>query len=279
MNKKLIGICVCILFFGASVCPSIAGYEKVIDKKEINDYNNLIKYAIESGVLSNNVWIEQYKLLASDGATDDYFGISVSIDGDYALIGAYYDDTAKGSAYVFKRDGTIWTEEQKLTASDGAIGDGFGWSVSIDGEYALIGAYGDDAIKGSAYVFTSENQPPNNPTISGPTTGKPNTEYDFTLNSVDSDGDDVRFHIDWNDGDSETSSFTSSGSNMVVSHIWTGQGTYTITVYAEDEFGAVSGTTTSQMIIEKSKTMSNPFLHFLQQYPILYQLLKKFLRL
>jgi hypothetical protein len=184
---------------------------------------------------------------------------------------------------VFKRDGTIWTEEQKLTASDGATYDRFGVSVSIDGGYALIGAPEDDIVKGSAYVFTSENQPPNNPTISGPTTGKPNTEYDFTLNSVDPDGDDVRFHIDWNDGDSETSSFTSSGNNMVVSHIWTGQGTYTITVYAEDEFGAVSGTTTSQMIIEKSKTMSNPFLNylqnFLQQYPILYQLLQRFLRL
>ena len=66
---------------------------------------------------------------------------------------------------------------------------------------------------------------------------------------------------------------------MVVSHIWTGQGTYTITVYAEDEFGDVSGTTTSQMIIEKSKTMSNPFLNWLQNHPNMFPILRQLLGL
>ena len=91
------------------------------------------------------------------------------------------------------------------------------------------------------------------------------------------DGDDVRFIINWGD-DSETSSFTSSGSNLIVSHTWTGQGTYTITVYAEDENGAVSGETTSQMIIEKSKTINNPFLNFLQSHPNMFPLLQRLLQ-
>ncbi|MCB9336650.1 MAG: hypothetical protein H6577_00820 [Lewinellaceae bacterium] len=110
-------------------------------------------------VRSGTAWTEQAKLTASDGATDDQFGWSVSLSGDYALIGAYGDDNNvadSGSAYVFVRSGTTWTEQAKLTASDGAANDWFGWSVSLSGDYALIGAYRDDnnvADSGSAYFF------------------------------------------------------------------------------------------------------------------------------
>ena len=103
------------------------------------------------------------KLTASDGAVNDYFGSSVSIssDGTTALIGAYLDDDKganSGSAYVFKYNGTSWTQQSKLTASDGAASDQFGYSVSIssDGTTALIGAIYDDdkgTNSGSAYVF------------------------------------------------------------------------------------------------------------------------------
>ncbi len=102
---------------------------------------------------------ENEKALASDGAANDFFGLSVSISGDYALIGAYLDDdngSASGSAYVFHRSGTSWTEQAKLLPSDGAVAKVFGYSVSISGDYALIGAFGDDdngAASGSAYVF------------------------------------------------------------------------------------------------------------------------------
>jgi len=66
------------------------------------------------------VWTEEAKLLASDGAEYDHFGQSVSIDGDYAIIGApWSDDNGEdsGSAYIFKRDGTNWIQEDKLRAS------------------------------------------------------------------------------------------------------------------------------------------------------------------
>ena len=100
--------------------------------------------------------ITETKLLPADGATRDNFGYSVSLSGDYALIGAYGDDGGKGSAYIFHREGTSWIEETKLTASDGAASDGFGTSVTLSGNYALIGANGDDGGKGSAYVFRRE---------------------------------------------------------------------------------------------------------------------------
>jgi hypothetical protein len=101
-------------------------------------------------------WLEIAKLLASDGAANDVFGLSVSISGDYAIVGAGYDDDFKGSAYIFKRDGFFWKEQAKLVASDGAAEDLFGWPVSISGDYAIVGAMGDDDIKGSAYIFKRE---------------------------------------------------------------------------------------------------------------------------
>ena len=63
----------------------------------------------------------------------------------------------QGSAYIFVRSGATWSEQQKLTASDGAASDQFGWSVAISGDTAIIGAYLDDIgtnnDQGSAYIF------------------------------------------------------------------------------------------------------------------------------
>lgn len=100
-------------------------------------------------------WIQQSKLLASDGASIDLFGISVSISGDYAIVGAVNDDD-KGAAYLFRRYGSIWIQQTKLTASPRKYGDYFGVSVSLDENYAVVGAnFNDDGgyNAGSAYVF------------------------------------------------------------------------------------------------------------------------------
>ncbi len=108
---------------------------------------------------TDTTWTQEAKLIASDGGWSDQFGNSVSISGDTALIGAHWDITNEfhaGSAYVFTRTGTTWTEQQKLFASDGSLDDTFGVSVSLDGDTALIGAFGDDDVggeSGSAYIF------------------------------------------------------------------------------------------------------------------------------
>ncbi|WP_433928223.1 kelch repeat-containing protein [Sorangium cellulosum] len=107
-------------------------------------------------------WSQQQKLIASDGAVYDGFGISVALSGDTALVGAYNDEVgtnaSQGSAYVFTRTDGRWTQQQKLIASDGAVYDGFGISVALSGDTALVGAYNDEAgtnaSQGSAYVFT-----------------------------------------------------------------------------------------------------------------------------
>jgi uncharacterized repeat protein (TIGR01451 family) len=108
-------------------------------------------------VRSGGTWSPQQKLTAADGAADDRFGASVAISGDTAVVGAPADDVGananQGSAYVFIRTGTVWSQQQKLTAADGAADDEFGNAVAASGDTAVVGAYLDDAFRGAAYVF------------------------------------------------------------------------------------------------------------------------------
>ena len=98
--------------------------------------------------------VPEFKLTADDGASWDRFGSSVSISGDRVVVGAFGDNSGSGSAYVFSYNGSTWTQEAKLTASDAAAGDYFGYAVSISGDRVVVGAYGDDIGSGSAYVFS-----------------------------------------------------------------------------------------------------------------------------
>ncbi|TLM73683.1 MAG: hypothetical protein FDZ70_07535, partial [Actinobacteria bacterium] len=105
-------------------------------------------------------WTQQAKLLASDGVQDDYFGASVAIDGDTIAVGAQCDDDIAlnaGSAYIFTRSGTTWTEQAKVTVAGGLMHDRFGSSISLSGDTLLVGAeVADDkgTDSGASYVFT-----------------------------------------------------------------------------------------------------------------------------
>jgi hypothetical protein len=107
------------------------------------------------------VWSQTRELTASDGEPFDSFGTSVAISGDTLVVGAGGHDTAAGSgagsAYVFARNGEAWSEQQQLTALDGAAGDGFGNSVALSGDTIAVAASGHDTSAGidagSAYVF------------------------------------------------------------------------------------------------------------------------------
>jgi hypothetical protein len=115
--------------------------------------------------LIGSVW-EETKLIASDGASGDNFGIRVSLssDGKAAIVGAWGDNdngSFSGSAYVYELVGGVW-EETKILASDGASDDNFGIRVSIssDGTTAIVGANGDDdngTSSGSAYIYCFVN--------------------------------------------------------------------------------------------------------------------------
>ncbi len=111
---------------------------------------------------SGATWIQQQKLIAGDGATNDVFGAAVALDGDTLVAGAYRDNIdptpAQGSAYVFTRGGATWAQQQKLTASDGGSFASFGYAVAIEGATLVVGApsadIGATINPGSVYVFT-----------------------------------------------------------------------------------------------------------------------------
>ena len=106
-------------------------------------------------------WVENAKLLSSDGGSGDSFGLAVALSDSLAIVGATYDDDIgfnSGSAYIFRQQNAEWVETVKVIASDAEAFDHFGYSVSISGDAAIIGAYGDDdngSGSGSAYVFSS----------------------------------------------------------------------------------------------------------------------------
>jgi hypothetical protein len=116
--------------------------------------------------LDGGVWTEQDKLLAGDMDQHDNFGVSVAISGDTVVVGAPFDDDAceppddmckSGSAYVFTRSGTAWSQTTKLVASDDEERDFFGFAVAVDGDVALIGARWEDEAAsdaGAVYVYS-----------------------------------------------------------------------------------------------------------------------------
>lgn len=159
-------------------CVAISGNYAIIschlDDEDANGTNYLddagSAYIFERDV--SGVWNEVQKIVASDRGASDVFGLSLSISGDYAIIGVYADDedvaganfmTTSGSAYIFERNGSgVWNEVQKIVASDRTAYDNFGKSVSISGDYAIVGAHFEDhdangansiLSAGSAYIF------------------------------------------------------------------------------------------------------------------------------
>ena len=225
---------------------------------------------------SGSSWTQQAKLTASDGQAGDDFGYSVSVSGDTALIGAYRRGYYTGAAYVFIRSGSNWTQQAKLTASDGAVNDWFGYSVFVSGDTALIGAYGCDSYTGAAYMFIHEQQP-TTPIILGSTTGKAKQPYNYTFNSTDPNGDNVSYYIDW--GDNNTSSWIgpyASGTLLIQSHSWAKKGSYTIKAKAKDTYGKESDWGTLMVTMPLAyEPLYHPLLKWLlERFPHAFQILR-----
>jgi len=107
-------------------------------------------------VNSGTGWTQQQKVFADDGDTVDNFGFSTAIRGSTMFVGAHQamvDGHAnQGAVYLFTEDGGVWTQTQKISASDGGTNDAFGASMSFDGTTLVVGATGTDG-HGAAYVF------------------------------------------------------------------------------------------------------------------------------
>ena len=129
-------------------CVSISGETLLVGARYADDG------AIRPGLAyvftrSGGIWTQQARLKASNAATYDWFGYSVSLSGDTAIIGAprLISSPGPGSVYVFRRSGATWAQEAEIADPDVQWGDSFGESVSISGDTAVLSG------PGSAYVF------------------------------------------------------------------------------------------------------------------------------
>ena len=107
--------------------------------------------------LQDGSWVQTQEITAADGQMFDNFGYSLGLSGTTMMIGAdaaqVGTNSFQGAVYVFDGTSGTWTNTQKLSASDGGIGDIFGYSISFDGTTAVIGAYANNQYQGAAYVF------------------------------------------------------------------------------------------------------------------------------
>ncbi|MBK6951343.1 MAG: T9SS type A sorting domain-containing protein [Crocinitomicaceae bacterium] len=132
--------------------------------------NTILATLLFSCISFSQNFTEIIKSVANDRAAGDQYGYSVDIDGDYAVIGAYSDNFGgsenHGSVYVYKQNGiNDWDFHQKIISNDQEDYDRFGWSVAIDGDYIIVGAYREDedaselnslSSAGSAYIFEKD---------------------------------------------------------------------------------------------------------------------------
>ena len=128
--------------------------------------------------LSGGTWTQMAKLVAGDRRADDWFGTSVAISGDTAIVGAYFQDYDENNennlrdasaAYIFKLSGGTWTQVAKLVAGDRRADDYFGYSVAISGDTAIVGAFLQDYDEnnlnavtdaGAAYIYSTQTLGP-----------------------------------------------------------------------------------------------------------------------
>lgn len=142
-------------FFGRSL--AISGDTVVVGAPGNNNNRGAAYVFFHNG----STWTQQAKLVANDGADGDSFGFTVAIAGETIIVGAHTDNVGansnQGSAYIFIRNGSTWSPQEKITAADGDDGDLFGGRVAIGGDTVIIGANNDDvganSNQGSAYVY------------------------------------------------------------------------------------------------------------------------------
>eukprot|EP01083_Nonionella_stella_P024354 67261_1 len=144
-------------FFGYSVSiydryALIGAYKHLVNGTECG-----AAYIFELETQSSS-WVQTARLVADDRDSNDYFGSSVSVYGEHALIGAYGKGDTKGAAYIFEKlvNGS-WIQVAKLIANDAKSNTRFGRSVSIYGQYALIGSRDTNYGPGSAYIFAHQS--------------------------------------------------------------------------------------------------------------------------
>jgi hypothetical protein len=219
------------------------------------------------------------------GGPDNYLSYFVqqTSDGGYIIIGEKHPTwDINGDVWLVKTDGN-GTKEWERTFGGPYWDEGRCVQQTIDGGYIIVGytcaSYG---LNGDVWLIKTDehgsiSNPPDIPTITGKTNGAIQTMYDYTIQTIDPDEDDVRYYIDWGDNTTTMTGLNDSGQKIIVSHTWDTKGTYTIKVKAIDEYYAESDWATLTVTMPYShKKPILPFLDLLfQRFPTTFPLLRQ----
>jgi len=214
----------------------------------------------------NNIWNDSYPL--GGNYWDDYFGEDVDNDGigdkpyyiviesqdSYPLMKPWGKNLPNADFSYLTENLTVFFNASLSYDRDGKIisykwefGDGnIGAGMSVCHTYSTNGTYNvnlsvkdDDGYndKITKIIIAEGNQPPDLPNIDGQKSGKSGKEYEYTFNTTDPNSDDVRYLIDWGDNTSNTTGYNPSSKDVKVKHMWSNDGTYNISVKAQDIYG------------------------------------------
>ena len=158
-------------------------------------------------------------------------------------------------------------------------------SVDIKADADLVHEY--DGYTSGYYIYTAyqyipsdQGEPPGEVDIDGPTSGDANVEYDYVCTAVDPEGDEVRYHLNWGDGESEVTDYYPSGDPATVPHTWTEPGDYVITVKAEDANGLFGPESTLEVTMPRARTHEFSFLQkILEKFPNAFPIIRQILGL
>ncbi len=283
-------------------------YTQNIDLENYIYHNNLINN--DQNAYDDGTKIQWYNANLGEGNYyDDYSGEDSDGDGigdtpydipgegnqdEYPLINPWGENlpiadfsyTKDGLTVLF--DGSLsYDRDGEIISYEWDFGDGNnGTGMNVNHTYDASGTYDvtlividNDGYEGNTIKIIEVeevNLPPDTPEIDGPPSGKTGTEYEFTFNAYDPNGDDVKYFIDWGDNTTDETDFKASGTDVKVKHTWDKKGDYTIKAKAIDVFDAESELSTFKITIPKNKSSNinfNLFSWFLKRFPLLERLL------
>jgi hypothetical protein len=201
--------------------------------------------------------------------SSQYSVVAIADDG-YTV--SYTYDEILGEVMVYDNEGNeigeggvsmiIATMENGETGYDGSLRIAF---INQDEPITFSALWAKYVVE---LVFSSN--PPNTPTINGPTSGNAGTEYPYTISTTDPDGDDVYYCIDWGDESDEVCIGPyASGEEVIVKHTWTEKNTYDLRVKAKDDSGAESNWATLKVTMPKTRLFLSIIHRLLELFPIL----------
>ena len=141
---------------GQSVAISADGNTAIIGGIRDNNITGAAWIFTRSG----GVWSQQGAKLVGTGAlgvTYQGYSVSLSADGNTAIVGGHMDNNGVGAAWIFTRSGGVWSQQSNKLIGAGAVGvayQGYSVSLSADGNTALIGGYNDNYGIGAVWIFT-----------------------------------------------------------------------------------------------------------------------------